>query len=551
MSSGALKPSSNVQVANNSKPIYIDRSQPQETRMTSRERLIWVLTVLYIFTSLFGSTFVVPGRYLLFALTLLTLFFSGIHAGAFLKLEPYQKRVGLFVLFCFMTVFWATNSTYALYKSITVLSLFLCNLVFYLYYKKKKSIDMLLYALIWAGYIAVFYSIFFIGMDNIIHEAQEGGRLATGLQDEFISINTLGMFFAVCVNLSVFFWLNKGFRYEYLMLFPCAAGCFLTGCRKAFVLLVLGIFFIFIYNAIQKKKPQGIIRSFVFLFVVVILTGALWNTFVFKNIKSRVEQIGRYATGDESADGSTRSRMRLIEIGWDVFKSHPILGVGVDNGRIYSAREQGSGVESYFHNNYIELLADGGIVGFSIYYAIYGWLLVRFYKRWKLSKGRSDIYDYLVVILILINLILDYGLVSYYGKLPQFYFVIYFLQASKKLTPRRGTSLASNYPSRRDRSEEGDRSDSSERGLRPVDPEASGRHHHHHSSRHHHHHHHHHSDHRSDHHSHRDHSGDSPDSRSKERPEARSENPTAVRSLRVRIADPGRGESRSGEDSAS
>ena len=82
------------------------------------------------------------------------------------------------------------------------------------------------------------------------------------------------------------------------------------------------------------------------------------------------------------------------------------------------------GRDTYFHNNYVEILASGGIVGFFVYYGIYFYIIKEMIK----NKKNKDIYFYISFALIFILLFMDYASVSYYSKSRYFYFVILFLQ---------------------------------------------------------------------------------------------------------------------------
>ena len=98
--------------------------------------------------------------------------------------------------------------------------------------------------------------------------------------------------------------------------------------------------------------------------------------------------------------------------------SHPILGVGIGNARYYCSMGY-----TYLHNNYVELLACGGIVGFIIYYMPYMYLISQFYKN------RAYLNEYSIMILFILSgvIMMDYGSVSYYSKSTYFFLMVCFL----------------------------------------------------------------------------------------------------------------------------
>ena len=67
-------------------------------------------------------------------------------------------------------------------------------------------------------------------------------------------------------------------------------------------------------------------------------------------------------------DASTNTRINMIKYGFEMFKSNPILGVGIGNYAYYGYHIYGLFAEVYSHNNYIEMLSNIGIVGFISYY---------------------------------------------------------------------------------------------------------------------------------------------------------------------------------------
>ena len=113
----------------------------------------------------------------------------------------------------------------------------------------------------------------------------------------------------------------------------------------------------------------------------------------------------------------------MIEAGWIQFLKSPILGIGVGNAGL-AARTVGiQDFWAYLHNNYIELLCGGGIIGFSIYYAKYVYVFVRYIQ---LKEHLGDLL-YPCVIIYIIKLILDYGLVSYFEKPYEIHFLLLYL----------------------------------------------------------------------------------------------------------------------------
>lgn len=94
-------------------------------------------------------------------------------------------------------------------------------------------------------------------------------------------------------------------------------------------------------------------------------------------------------------------RARLLHDAINTGLNNPIFGVGLHNSMFYTA------IGKYAHNNFAEIFADLGLIGFSIFYSLYilyGYRVVRFAKE--------KIRRYWLVF-ILGFLAIDYGQVSY------------------------------------------------------------------------------------------------------------------------------------------
>ena len=128
-------------------------------------------------------------------------------------------------------------------------------------------------------------------------------------------------------------------------------------------------------------------------------------------------------------------RLAYVRLGMQLFREHPILGIGIANANIYTSSYYGH--NHYLHNNYVELLACGGIVGFLIYYSVWAWLLVTFIKC---RKQRSREYD-ICLVLLLIHIAMDYGAVSYYSK-ETFVFLLLFWMEAKNLLQERNSGIS-------------------------------------------------------------------------------------------------------------
>ena len=125
--------------------------------------------------------------------------------------------------------------------------------------------------------------------------------------------------------------------------------------------------------------------------------------------------------GAGKTGGSTWIRQKMISLGIAYWMKNPVLGVGIGCPHILAAKYLG--FDAYLHNNYVELLCGGGLVGIYLYYSMYVYCLIQLFKLRKIDSANSSI----MIVIIMLTLITDYGMVSYYSKLTNFYLLAAFV----------------------------------------------------------------------------------------------------------------------------
>ena len=189
----------------------------------------------------------------------------------------------------------------------------------------------------------------------------------------------------------------------------------LTGSRKGLIICITPwvIFF-----GIKFLKSKKIMNKLKLLFITVIMCVVTFNIImkvevIYDTVGFRIEAMYRSVVyGELSHEGSFNTRKNMINKGKEYFKDRPILGHGVSTYRYIYKHDMGK--ETYSHNNYIELLVNNGIIGFTIYYIFYIWNLVICNKKRILANSEKEKNYYLFILSILITmLILDNGRVSY------------------------------------------------------------------------------------------------------------------------------------------
>ena len=210
-----------------------------------------------------------------------------------------------------------------------------------------------------------------------------------------------------------------GWRWTLVMLIILATAVALSGSRKSlFFILVYIIFIIFSLTKFDIRKKAA---TTVFVMALgvggISLCGSGYCEFM-NDLLFKIESVRRLMNAFEGDESSYISRMQYLELAPRLFLESPIIGHGLDAFRIVS----GFGV--YAHNNYIELLVNSGVVGFSLYYIT---LLLAAYRFAVRSKSLGTF-----IIILVMFATLDMTGVTYLDRNVQvIYVLLLFLGLSK------------------------------------------------------------------------------------------------------------------------
>lgn len=386
------------------------------------EKLIWLSTV-FLYASFLMFDFTYHGKYIYFGLTILIVLMSAIIYRGILRirLQPFHIFTALFAIFVALSSLWAMRSTDPIQKAIVLLQVLIFSSMIYIHYDRTNNIVPLLLAVKWAGYIVTLYSIAFYGLDEMLASSQD-----LRLTNEFSNVNSIAMSAALSCVLQWNDILRKRDIWSTVMTIPSVILITATQSRKALVLLLVGILAIYLLRSMQEKGSAKKVLKFIFYSVLIFFgLQLLLRLPIFNASMERMERMFNFFSGEGTVDHSTIERNEMIELGIRFWKENPIVGVGVSNPHLLSARYLNR--DAYLHNNYVELLCGGGIIGFGLYYAMFVYLF------WALFKYRKADQEAFIVGLVwlCLMLIMQYGMVSYYIKIQWYYLVVHFLNVSQ------------------------------------------------------------------------------------------------------------------------
>ncbi len=166
-----------------------------------------------------------------------------------------------------------------------------------------------------------------------------------------------------------------------------ASSIFITLSRGGIIAFSLSILVFFLLLAWKEAKYSGLW----FIGVLSLLLLAV-SWFGWQPIIERFDQIFT-SSGELAID-----RFRVWENGWQLFKDFWLTGSGFGTFIAIFPRYRtfpGEEIYDHAHNDYLELLTDGGIIGF----VLAAWFVLAVIREgWKMLKRRRDRYSILVSI---------------------------------------------------------------------------------------------------------------------------------------------------------
>ena len=391
-----------------------------------------VTTLIFAFTTLVFVLFILFdtytwGKYVFFGLSVCILLLGSVisHGEIMPRFSPYIVLNILFIGFTLCSSLWAFDTSDSMLMARTLIQIFLCAYAVYITYLNIPELDatVLIKAVMWAGYIVAIYALSFYGLDKMM---AAGRKSNLRIENDFANVNTIGMACALsCVlqiNLRNLRPQERIFP-SALFMIPSAVVIAATQSRKAFVFFVVGALGYAFVKA-QKSNKGLFIKVVKTLFWILILALILYwilRLNAFDGARKRMEYMLNTVLNKGKIDHSTILRNNLKELGLRWFVQYPIGGIGIANPHILAM--QYYNFDAYLHNNFVELLCGGGIIGFCLYYAMYFCLFKQLWKYRNIDKQRVAFFALWLGLMLAMN----YGMVTYYSKSQNFYLMIHFV----------------------------------------------------------------------------------------------------------------------------
>lgn len=395
-----------------------------------RHDITWYLTLLYYViigtaSILFGES--KTGSYLLIGsiFLLLAIYLIKTHMIIYLpgSTKGFSFWMLLFSAFCLVSSYWAENSQESIRIGFDLLEItFATIILLFNYQNDDNSVNKLLEIVMYGSYIILFIVIINYGISGLISLFLAGSRLdVVGGNANQIGSQA---FYSIIIHL---YFLSQGEKRKTGGLLIIATLVLVVSqSRKMYLGFVLSVLLYYYFGSLARNDRQNNRLKFIGIILIGILGLFVISQIpAFSVIFERVSKMLETLTGKASTDSSTSVRMELTGIGMRLFHSSPWLGVGIGNPGLYAGSIFGR--DSYYlHNNYVELLAGGGVVGTILFYSVYVVILYRYLKY----RNFDDKQFNLCLTLLLIRLFFDYGAVSYSEKAVYVYMMILWLKST-------------------------------------------------------------------------------------------------------------------------
>ena len=248
-----------------------------------------------------------------------------------------------------------------------LLALTVCLALLYRYASEEGRMWILVHVVI---FVAVVSAIF--GIVRQATQQHEIGFLLPLLKrdqgyGQFLNKNHFAYLMEMAFGLGIGVILARGVRTDRIilyvaLLFPIWIGLVLSNSRGG----ILAMFTQILIATLWFLRPRVALRAAVLTGVVAaVLLGTLWVGG--DRLVTNIESAGTHFVGDTTRDGASRNEIWRATL--KMFAAHPIAGAGLGGYWIaITAFHDASGslTPQEAHNEYLELLSSGGLIGFLI-----------------------------------------------------------------------------------------------------------------------------------------------------------------------------------------
>jgi O-antigen ligase len=183
---------------------------------------------------------------------------------------------------------------------------------------------------------------------------------------------------------------------------------YLSGSRKGMIISLVAFSMAILYWVWQQPIRRRVLLSA----AIIVVFGSLGYTLYRSPQFSRLIDLSSFLSGQDMTGRSLGIRSSLLKDAVELWLQRPLTGWGLDQFRVVS------GWSFYAHDNYVELLANNGIVGLLAFLMIYVSASISMVKSLRLTRDpilSAELFWALMMVGVLAAW--DVGAVSYFSKM--------------------------------------------------------------------------------------------------------------------------------------
>ncbi|MAD11211.1 MAG: hypothetical protein CMC04_00620 [Flavobacteriaceae bacterium] len=324
-----------------------------------------------------------------------------------------------FVVSC-LSIFVAINKTESIVRLtdfyVITSTLFIC----YIFIKQKLfSIKFILFAVLIKlsiELVQLYYQLYYY--TSGFQYSFYGGQFSQYLKSNYGNKNVTSFAFLIqssIAMISLSYTKSRFIKFLIsLIIFATIYSLYLISTRAVLLSIVLGLIVISVFAIYKFFRLKSIsnsdIKKIVLYFSIVFSSYMIFNlTNTDDNIivAERVSGLTNIVQ-----DESLSNRLRYWTHAFNSIRENPILGVGVGNWRIVSTKYDSQNIYSYVvpyatHNDFLEIFAEIGTLGFISYIAFFFFLFQKNFKNLIKWTNSNITINHLFLLLCLMYFILD------------------------------------------------------------------------------------------------------------------------------------------------
>ena len=331
--------------------------------------------------------------------------------------NPAVIIYAIFILFIGLSIFWATNQSEAIYEFLKRISFFILFLYLLLYVlpEEKSRFTLIKSFIIFSLLIAVTGFLQILKIFSATKYSIDAIYSITGnFAQKNIFSEVLFITFAFCVyGIAVMdkIWKRLAITGSLLTLLLIAFLMTRAIWAAFFIALIFTVVLYLIY--VNKNQLGGKIKSglrYVVIIFGIVVIGVVAFSVLDKN-KTLQHQI---TNAFDFKQGNTYHRLNLWKKTIALAEKHPIVGVGAGNWRIeilqYDLQvttDKGRIMPDRTHNDYLQVLAENGIIGLTLFLLLFVILLYFCIRTLQKAEHFQDSIFSLILFFALLGYMID------------------------------------------------------------------------------------------------------------------------------------------------